>query len=111
MDAHDIIRPHKSVAVARGASAAQVQTKIQEADAMTTFERVHAATSIAGYLEEKLADISRSFVGGVDDLHTRLLICDAHIAATRALKHLLAAAQMAANAEADAERINRIAAE
>lgn len=76
---------------------------------MTTFERVHAATSIAGDLEEKLADISCNFVGGVDDLHTRLLICDAHIAATRALKHLRAATQMAANAEAD--RINRIAAE
>lgn len=77
---------------------------------MTTFRRLHAATAVAADLDAKLEDLSRGFaVAGVDDIHLRLLISDAHIAAKRALKHLRAATQMAANAEAD--RINRIAAE
>lgn len=70
---------------------------------MTIFERVHAATVIAGDLEEKLDALC---VGGVDDLKTRLLIGEsvmlAHVSAKRALKYLLTATQVAANAEHDA---------
>jgi hypothetical protein len=81
---------------------------------LTTFERVHAALTVANDLEDKLEFLCQ---GGYDDLRTRLLISEevmlAHVSAQRALKHLLAAVQMAANAEADAAnlRINQIAAE
>lgn len=76
---------------------------------MTTFERLHAATAIAGELDAKLEDLSRGFVLDSSDLHMRLLISDARIAVKRALKHLLAATQIAANAEADAESIKMAA--
>ena len=57
----------------------------------TTFERVHAALTVASDLDAKLEDMSRAFVAEPIDLHTRLLLSDAQIAAKRALKHLLAA--------------------
>ena len=76
---------------------------------MATFERVHAALTVASDLDAKLEDMSRPFVAEPLDLHTRLLLSDAQIAAKRALKHLLAAVQMAANAEADAMRAGPIA--
>lgn len=77
---------------------------------MSTFERLHAATAVASDLEDKLETLSQVLVSEPVDLHTRLLISDAQIAARRALKHLLAATQRAANAEADAAS-TKIAAE
>jgi hypothetical protein len=67
---------------------------------MTTFTCIHAATALAADLEEKLDALTQP---GADDLRTRLLISDeitlAHASAKAALKHLLNATQMAANAE------------
>jgi hypothetical protein len=66
----------------------------------TTFTRIHAVTAIAADLEEKLEFLTQP---AADDLRTSLLIGDeitlAHASAKAALKHLLAATQMAANAE------------
>lgn len=76
---------------------------------MTTFSRLHAATAVAADLDANLEDLSRVLTVEPVDLHLRLLISDAQISAKRTLKHLRAATQMAANAEAD--RVNQIAAE